>query len=103
MISRAVRDVRAGNKTQAREDARSTLADFDEIKHLESASEYGKWRHWWRGEWLVGIDETRSSVEQFLKWLDDPAGTLPLPVQASSWQGYYHILHYEGDKTVDLH
>jgi hypothetical protein len=103
MVSRAVRDARAGNKTRAKEEALATLADFDEIKRFENASEYGKWQHWWRGEWLVGIGETRTAVEQFLKWLDDPAGTLPLPVQGSSWQGYYHILHYEGDKTVDLH
>lgn len=103
MVSRAVRDARASNKARAKEEALATLADFDEIKRLENASEYGKWQHWWRGEWLVGIGETRTAVEQFLKWLDDPAGTLPLPVQGSSWQGYYHILHYEGDKTVDLH
>jgi hypothetical protein len=103
MVSHAVQDAHAGNKARAKEEALSTLADFDEIKRLENASEYGKWTHWWRGEWLVGIDETRSTVEHFLKWLDDPSATLPLPVQGSSWQGYYHIMHYEGDKTVDLH
>ncbi|HEY0316459.1 MAG TPA: glycosyl hydrolase 115 family protein [Sphingomonas sp.] len=103
MVSRAVRDARAGNTARAKQEALATLADFDEIKRLEQASEYGKWAHWWRGEWLVGIDETRATVEHFVKWLDDPAATLPLPVQGSSWQGYYHIMHYEGDKTVDLH
>jgi hypothetical protein len=103
MISRAVRDARAGDTAKAREEARLTLADFDEIKQLEAGSEYGKWAHWWRGEWLVGIDETRAMVDQFLKWLDDPMTTLPPPVQTSSWQGYYHILHYEGDKTADVH
>jgi hypothetical protein len=28
---------------------------------------------------------------------------LPLPAQGYSWQGYYHIMHYEGDKVSDVH
>lgn len=102
MIARAVRDARAGDVAKAKEDARATLADFDEIKRLEAQSAYGKWTHWWRGEWLVGIDETRQWVDTFLKWLDDPLTTLPPPVLTSGWEGYYHIMHYEGDRTADV-
>jgi hypothetical protein len=28
--------------------------------------------------------------------------TLPLPVLSDGWQGYYHIMHYEGDQAVDV-
>ena len=102
-IARAVRDAQDGDRTKAKAEALSTLADFAEIKKLEQASEYGKWKHWWRGEWLVGIDGSRDAVQAFVRWLDDPQSTLPLPAQGYSWQGYYHIMHYEGDKVSDVH
>jgi len=102
MISRAVRDARAGNTARAKQEALATEADFAEIKALETRAAYGKWQHWWRGEWLDGIDETHDMVKAFVRWLDDPETTLPPPTLNDSWQGYYHILHYEGDKTVDV-
>ena len=39
-----------------------------EIKAREKAAEYGKWRNWYRGEWLVGIDETSDTCRTEL-WL----------------------------------
>lgn len=101
-ISKAVHDAQAGDRAKAKAEALSTLADFDEIKRLEKQSEYGKWQHWWRGEWLVGIDSTRALVGDFVRWLDDPETTLPPPAQSNSWQAYYHIMHYEGDQTADV-
>ena len=81
----------------------AALAQIAEIKQMERAAEYGKWRHWYRGEWLVGIDETREMIEYFDRWIDDPLTRLPAPVNSNSWQAYYHIMHYEGDKSADVH
>ena len=103
LVSRAVLDYRAGDKAKARAEALQTLPAFDEIQRLEKEAEYGKWSNWYRGEWLDGIRNTRALTEAFVGFIDDPQANLPPPVQANSWQGYYHIMHYEGDRTVDVH
>ncbi|MDE2495332.1 MAG: glycosyl hydrolase 115 family protein [Alphaproteobacteria bacterium] len=102
-VSEAVRDFRAGDKAKARAEAMETYKDFDEIAAYEKRAEYGKWKNWYRGEWLDGIRHTRQMVEAFVRFIDDPEGTLPAPVLSDHWQGYYHIMHYEGDRTVDVH
>lgn len=103
LVSQAVRDYQAGDKAKARAEAAASLKDFDEIALYEKRAEYGKWKNWYRGEWLDGIRHTRSLVEDFIQFIDDPAGTLPAPVLSDSWEAYYHILHYEGDKSADVH
>jgi hypothetical protein len=103
LVSKAVLDYRAGDEAQARAEALEALAPLDEIRKLESGAEYGKWKNWYRGEWLDGIDHTRELVQDFVRYIDDPDMTLPLPVLANGWQGYYHIMRYEGDQTVDVH
>jgi hypothetical protein len=102
LVSKAVTDYRAGDQAKARAEAQEALAALDEIHGLEVKAEYGKWKHWYRGEWLDGIDHTRELVADFLRYLDDPTMTLPLPVLSDGWQGYYHIMHYEGDQAVDV-
>lgn len=103
LVSEAVRDYRSGDKAKARAEAEETFKALDEIHHLEVQAEYGKWKNWYRGEWLDGIDHTRELVQYFIRYLDDPMTTLPAPVLSDGWQGYYHIMHYEGDRTVDVH
>lgn len=102
LVSRSVRDAKAGRTAQARAEATETLKAFDEIRRYETGAEYGKWKHWYRGEWLDAIDQTRDMVENFIRWLDDPMTRLPPPVQANAWQAYYRIMHYEGARTVDV-
>jgi hypothetical protein len=102
-VSKAVMDYRAGDRAKAKAEAEQTLKDFDEIERIQSKAEYGKWKNWYRGEWLVGIRRTRELVETFIRYADDPMTNLPFPVLANSWAGYYHIMHYEGDRTVDVH
>ena len=101
LLSRAVLAAKAGDKAAAKKDAQAALADIAQIKALEKQSEYGKWKNWYRGEWLVGIDETRTMIGDFIAWLDDPLKT-PYPVIGSGWLGYYHIMHYEGMKETDV-
>ena len=103
LVAAAVRDFRAGHTAEALAEARATLPAFDEIQRLESAAEYGKWHNWYRGEWLDGIPHTRALVETFVRYLHDPMTTLPPPVLSGGWEGYYHIMHYEGDRTADVH
>lgn len=102
-MARAIAAARAGDKAKAHGHAAEALAAIAEIKQRERGAEYGKWRHWYRGEWLVGIDETREMIAYFQRWLDDPLTRLPPPVHSNSWQAYYHIMHYEGGKSVDVH
>lgn len=103
LVSKALTDYGNDDKVKARAEAVETLKDFEEIQRYEKMAEYGKWMNWYRGEWLDGIRETRTLVEYFIRYIDDPMTTLPLPVLADGWQGYYHIMHYEGDHTVDVH
>ena len=78
------------------------LKALDTTQASMHAAEYGKWKNWYRGEWLDGIDETHKMVQDYLAWLDDPL-KVPQPTIVNSWQGYYHIMHYEGDKVSDVH
>jgi len=103
LVSDAIKSVQAGDKARAHGDVKQALAAIADIKQMERADEYGQWRHWYRGEWLVGIDETREMIEYFDRWIDDPLTRLPAPVVSNSWQAYYHIMHYEGDKVSDVH
>lgn len=103
LVASAVRDFRAGETARALAEATATLPAFDEIERMESAAEYGKWHNWYRGEWIDGIRHTRSLVETFIRYLHDPMTILPPPVLYGGWEGYYHIMHYEGDRTVDVH
>jgi hypothetical protein len=42
-------------------------------------------------------------IENFDRWIDDPMTRLPAPVVSNSWQAYYHIMHYKGDESADVH
>ncbi len=99
---RAIRDYRHGEKAAALREVRGTLPLFAQIRRLERLDEYGKWKHWYRGEWLVGIRHTRALVEDFIHYLHDPTMTLPPPFLDNGWQGYYHITKFEGNRTVNV-
>jgi hypothetical protein len=103
LISNAIQDAQSGNTAKAKQESQEALKQFDEIHQLEAQGEYGKWKNWFRGDWLTGVDQTRDMVATFVKYLDDPEITLPPPVNAGGWEGYYHILHYEGNRSVDTH
>jgi hypothetical protein len=102
LISKAIQDAQAGNKAQAHQEINEALAAFDEIGRVESAAEYGKWKNWYRGDWLTGIYRTREVVQVFSKFLDDPLTHLAPPVLWDGWEAYYHIMHYEGDRSAEV-
>lgn len=103
LTSDAIKSEKAGDKARAHRDVNEALAQIADIKQMEKRAEYGKWRNWYRGEWLVGVDVTRELLEYFGRWIDDPLTRLPAPVVSNSWQAYYHIMHYEGLKETDVH
>jgi hypothetical protein len=103
LTSDALKSVKDGDKAKAHQDIKEALAAVADIKRMEKGAEYGKWHNWYRGEWLVGVDETSAMLGYFDRWIDDPLTRLPPPVLSNSWQGYYHIMHYEGLKEADVH
>ncbi|HEY4077229.1 MAG TPA: glycosyl hydrolase 115 family protein [Rhizomicrobium sp.] len=103
LVADAIQKTQHGDKAGAHKDVKDAQSAIAHIKQMERAAEYGKWQHWYRGEWLVAVDETRTMLDYFDRWIDDPMTTLPAPVISNSWQGYYHIMHYEGGKSADVH
>jgi Glycosyl hydrolase family 115 len=103
LVSSAIRDAESGNVSEAHQETNEALEAFDDIQRAEGAAEYGKWKNWYRGDWLTGIYRTRQIVQTFSKFLDDPETHIAAPVIWNGWEAYYHIMHYEGERTVDVH
>ena len=101
-ISRAIEQAQSGDMSQARASAAAALKSFDGIQQAEAAAEYGKWKNWYRGDWLTGIYRTREMAEVFSKFLSDPMTHLSPPLFWDGWEAYYHIMHYEGDRSADV-
>ena len=57
-----------------------------------SAAEYGKWKNWYRGDWLDGVRQTRQLVQNYAAHLKDPLAPLPAPMEWSGWNAYFHIM-----------
>ena len=68
-----------------------------------TAAEYGKWKNWYRGDWLTGVYRTHELVQDYANHLKDPMAKLPAPASWSGWEAYFHIMQYEGDRSVDVH
>jgi hypothetical protein len=55
-------------------------------------AEYGKWNHWYRGDWLTGVYRTRELVQAYADHLKDSMAKLPAPAAWSGWEAYFHIM-----------
>ncbi len=102
LISKAIQDASQGDLTEARRETAEAKTALDEISQAQTSAEYGKWKNWYRGDWLTGVYRTRETVDIFSKFLDDPLTHLSPPIVWSGWEAYYHIMHYEGDRSVDV-
>ena len=102
LISKAIQDADAGRKQQAQQEAHQALAAFDEIERAEAGAEYGKWKNWYRGDWLTGIYRTHQTIQTFANFLTDPETHMSPPILWDGWEAYYHIMHYEGDRSADV-
>lgn len=102
LLSKALQDAQNGDKARAHAEVNQAIAALDEIQRWESKAEYGKWKNWYRGDWLAGVYRTKQMLEVFSKFLDDPNTHLAPPILWDGWEAYYHIMHYEGDRSADV-
>ena len=102
-VASAVKDANAGDTVKAQGEAAEALRALDAIQASMHAAEYGKWKNWYRGDWLTGVYRTRELVQAYALHLKDPMAKLPAPASWSGWEGYFHIMEYEGDRSVDVH
>jgi hypothetical protein len=98
----AVQAAQAGDRAKARAAAGRALLAVAEIRRVESAAEYGKWKNWYRGDWLTNIGRTGELFANFARLMDDPLSPLPAPILWENWEAYHHIMQYEGDRTADI-
>ncbi len=101
-VSQAIQALHNGDHATAMAKTNQALADMDAIKQAETKAEYGKWKNWYHGDWLTGVERTRQLVQEYASYLQDPNAPVPPPVDLSNWEAYYHIQHYEGTRTVDV-
>ena len=103
LVAKAVEHAEAGHTDQARAEVAEALQALDAIQESMTKAEYGKWKNWYRGDWLTGVYRTRQLVQSYADHLQDPLAKLPAPIAWSGWEAYFHIMEYEGDRTVDVH
>ena len=96
LVARALQDDEAGDGEKARIEADEALQALDAIQASMTAAEYGKWKNWYRGDWLTGVYRTRELVEAYADHLKDPMAKLPAPVAWTGWEAYFHIMEYRG-------
>jgi hypothetical protein len=102
-VANAVKDAGAGDAAKAQTETADALRSLDAIQASMHAAEYGKWKNWYRGDWLTGVYRTRELVQDYANHLKDPMAKLPAPASWSGWEGYFHIMEYEDDRSVDVH
>ena len=102
-VASAVKDTEAGDTAKAQSETAEALRALDAAQASMHAAEYGKWKNWYRGDWLAGVYRTDELVQDFANHLKDPMAKLPTPAQWNGWEGYFHIMEYEGDRVVDVH
>ncbi len=102
-LANSLEDDRAGHRQKAEAEAAAALGALDAVRASMSAAEYGKWKNWYRGDWLTGVYRTHQLVEDYANHLKDPMAKLPAPVEWSGWEAYFHIMEYEDGRSVDVH
>ena len=100
-IAKSVDDAEKGDAAAAQQEAADALTAVGEVRKAQTAAEYGKWKNWYRGDWLTGVYRTQQVLEDYAAFLKDPEAHLPPPILWSGWEAYYHIMQYEGDRTAD--
>ena len=103
LIAQAIQDDQAGDIQKAQLEAHEAGISLEAIAASMHAAEYGKWKNWYRGDWLTGVYRTRELVQAYEDHLKDPIAKLPPPLSWTGWEAYFHIMEYEGDRSVDVH
>lgn len=100
-VARAIEAAGIGKTAEARQLLSQALQACDEIRRDETAAEYGRWKNWYAGDWLTNVNRTRETIALYMRRLTNPLSPLPSSL-LWDWEAYYHILHYEGDRVVDV-
>lgn len=101
-LAKSMKDANAGDKAKAETEAAASLAALDAVQKSMALGEYGKWKNWYRGDWLTGVYRTQQVLEDYAGFLKDPESHLPPPIVWNGWEAYYHIMQYEGDRSADV-
>ena len=101
-LSRSIVALNKGDHAAAVASAHDALLALDQIREEEAKSEYGKWADWYHGDWLTGVARTRQLLQVFSVFLKNPKAPVPAPIEWSNWEAYYHIQHYQGQRTVNV-
>ncbi len=101
-VASALKDANAGDTAKAETETAAALQSLDAIQAAMHAAEYGKWKNWYRGDWLTGVYRTKELVQDYANHLKDPMAKLPAPATWSGWEAYFHIMEYEDDKSADV-
>lgn len=102
-VARSVKDYGAGSNDKALAEANEALQALDSIRAAMTAGEYGKWKDWYRGDWLTGVYRTHQLVQDYANHIKNPMAKLPAPMEWSGWEAYFHIMQYEDDRNADVH
>ncbi|MGH9583860.1 MAG: glycosyl hydrolase 115 family protein, partial [Bryobacteraceae bacterium] len=92
--AQAIQQAIAGDQAAAHASAARALQAIDEIHKAESAAEYGKWKNWYRGDWLTNVNRTGGLLAIFSKYVENPLSPLPAPALWTGWEAYHHIMQY---------
>lgn len=101
-LAQSIQDDEAGKKDKAEGKAAAALQALDSVQKSMAAAEYGKWKNWYRGDWLTGVYRTHELVQDYANHLKDPMAKLPAPAAWSGWEAYFHIMQYEDDRSVNV-
>jgi hypothetical protein len=100
-VAKAIQARDGGDVASAREFIAQALRAIDDIRTAETAAEYGPWKNWYAGDWLTNVPRTRQMLQAYAGALDDPLAPLPSPL-IWDWEAYYRIMHYEGERVLDV-
>jgi len=101
-IAKSIEDAQNGDVAAAQQEAAEALTAVGEVRKAQAAAEYGKWKNWYRGDWLTGVYRTQQVLEDYAAFLEDPEAHLAPPILWNGWEAYYHIMQYEGDRSADV-
>ena len=101
-LSKAIVALRKGDHAAAVAETNAALAAVDALKQSEAKAEYGKWKNWYGGDWLTGVDRTQDLLQGFATYLRNPNAPVAPPIEWNNWEAYYHIQHYQGQRVVDV-
>lgn len=101
-IAQSIQDADSGDIAAAQKEAALALDAVAQVRKAQAAAEYGKWKNWYRGDWLTGVYRTQQTIDVYADFLRDPLTHIAPPILWSGWEAYYHIMHYEGDRSADV-